>query len=102
MNRLSTLLAMLEKRKDAFLLFALAKEYEGQAQEDKAEGYYRQLLKDFPDYAGTYYHLGKLLERKDAIAEAIVIYQTGIKVLPPGNDLRELKEALAAVNDDDE
>jgi tetratricopeptide (TPR) repeat protein len=101
MNRLSTLLAMLEKRNDAFLLFAIAKEYEAQAQEDKAEGYYRQLLNSFPDYAGTYYHLGKLLERKEAMNEAISIYQAGIKRVAAGNDLRELKEALAAISDDE-
>jgi len=102
MNRLSTLLALLEKRTDAFLLFAIAKEYELLEQEDKAEVYYRQVLQSFPDYSGTYYHLGKLLERKNEMEEAIHIYQLGIQRIPPGNDLRELKEALAAVNDEDE
>ncbi|MEY4905516.1 MAG: hypothetical protein RLZZ292_3331, partial [Bacteroidota bacterium] len=48
---------------DAFILFALAKEYEKQNDVGLALSYYQILREKQADYVGTYYHLGKLQEK---------------------------------------
>ena len=56
------------------------------------------------NHSGTYYHLGKLLEKAGRIDEAIAVYEEGIQFcqrLAAHNDLRELKGALVLIKEDD-
>ena len=60
MSRLEQLQAFLkESPDDPFILFALAKEYEKQGDDDHTKQYFLQLTREHPKYVGTYYHLGK-------------------------------------------
>ena len=94
MNRLEKLKEMLiESPADAFLLFALAKEYESAgAQAEALEGY-RKLQALHPDYVGLYYHLGKLLEQEGQGKAALEVYHQGLEVakrVGDGHAFREL------------
>ena len=82
MNRKDQILQLLEANPgDAFLRFALAKEHEQGAGGDAgAVAIYEQLVRDSPDYVGTYYHYGKALERLGRDREAWAAYTTGIAV----------------------
>ena len=78
-DRLPKLLQFLQQSpEDAFLLFAVAKEYEKRGDDTQAETHYQKLLDIHPDYTGLYYHLGKLHERNGNISRAIEIYDMGI------------------------
>lgn len=97
MSRLAQIQALLaESPEDAFLHFAIAKEYEKLGQPEKALEYYRKLVELHPDYVGTYYHLGKLREQAGAIEEALDIYQTGMDVARRAGDQHALGELAAA------
>lgn len=102
LKRLEQIKLMLkETPNDAFLLFALAQETIKTGSTDDALKIYKKLSATNPDYVGTYYHLGKLLEDKAAYAEAQKAYETGIeKAQKKGasNDLRELLQALNNLN----
>jgi Tfp pilus assembly protein PilF len=97
MERLEQLIQMYnEDPSDSFIRFALAKEYEKQGKLDKALKYYTELVKDHPEYTGTYYHLAKLYEQIEEFEKAKETYEKGIKMAEDeGDDLssRELKEA---------
>lgn len=96
-KRLQTLLQFLEESPDdAFLRFALAKEYEGLHQDDDAMAAYLQLRAQHPDYVGLYYHLGKLHERRQALKEAIDAYTEGMAVATRLGDRHALSELAAA------
>ena len=85
-----------ESPQDSFLRFALAQEYTKTNKLEDAKNLYQQIVTDDPDYVGTYYHLGKLLEDNDT-EKAKQIYQAGIEIAQKkgaSNDLRELLQAL--------
>lgn len=89
---------------DAFLLFAIAKEYEKAGDEPMALEYYRQLQATQPDYVGLYYHLGKLHERQGNPEEAIAVFRQGADVAQRAGDrhaFSELKGALMELGDED-
>jgi tetratricopeptide (TPR) repeat protein len=74
-DRLELLKSMLEKSpKDSFLLFAIAKEYEGLGENKAALDFFLNLKESQPDYVGLYYHLGKLYEKNDEIETAFFTY----------------------------
>lgn len=105
-NRLQSLTTLLaETPGDAFLVFAIAKEYEKLQDDAAALQYYEQLRRDSPDYVGLYYHLGKLLERLQNPEAALAAYNQGIAVAQKqGNrhawgELREARLALAEEED---
>lgn len=80
-NRLKQLYQFLQDRpSDEFLLFAIAKEYEGLGNEEKAESYYLKLQDVNPKYVGTYYHLGKLYERAEDFEIALLTYEKGMEI----------------------
>ncbi len=98
MDRLEALLAFYEEDpNDAFTRFAIASEYLKRGNKEQALSFFKQLVQDQPEYVGTYYHLGKLLEALEMNADAIQTYQTGIRM---ANDLKdfharaELQDAL--------
>jgi len=91
--RLKKLLKFYESgQADAFIIFALAKEYENQEAWDKALEYYNTLKSRFPDYVGLYYHLAKLKELLGAPEEALDIYSEGIAVAKSAGDTHALSE----------
>ena len=97
-DRLSALLEFLkEDPNDEFTRFALAQEYAKRGDLGEALRYYEELVKTSPDYVGTYYHLGKLLEDLERTDEAKEAYRNGIRVAEEQRDLHaraELNDAL--------
>ena len=96
-DRLNQLFSFYEENpKDSFICFAIAKEYENLGAEDKALEFYLQLVKNDVDYVGTYYHLGKLYERKQDFETAIQTYQSGMAVAKKMGDRHALSELAGA------
>lgn len=96
-KRLEQLMNFLDKSpNEPFILFAIAKEYEGMQDSDKALKYYKLLSVDHPDYVGTYYHLAKLLEQKQALKEAFNTYKKGIEIAQKIGDKHSLSELATA------
>lgn len=105
MDRIAQLKDFIEKYpEDMFSRHALAMEYLKVGNVSLAEEVMRSLLADDPHHTGTYYHLGKLLEKAGRFDEAIAVYEEGIQfcqLLAAHNDLRELKGALVLIKEDD-
>lgn len=103
-NRLEKLLEFVNNEpNDPFLKYALATEYLSKNDSDKALHYYQDLVLNHPDYVGTYYHFGKLLEKLNKQPEALDIYQKGILVAKKIKDQHSLNELMGvyhALNDD--
>ncbi len=96
-KRLEQLLSMLEKSPDeAFLLFAIAKEYEKADDNVNALKYYHTLTDEIPEYVGTYYHLGKFYEKLENFDKAIEIYEKGMSVAKTAGDNHSLSELAGA------
>ncbi len=106
MSRLDQLKSLLESNPtDSFIQFALAKEYEGMGEPDKALVYYQSLENNDPDYIGTYYHLGKLYEKLNQLNEAFSTYRIGMEIAQKAGDKHaysELAEAKLALGDDED
>ena len=81
MDRISKIKEYLEESgEDSFLQHALALEYIKIGQESEAQKLFEEILEREPDYLGSYYHLGKLLERIGDAEKAISIYKKGMEV----------------------
>jgi tetratricopeptide (TPR) repeat protein len=97
-NRLETLLQFYEEDPgDPFTRFALASEYLKHGATEEALTFFEMLVRDNPDYVGTYYHLGKLYERLGRKEEARSLYRDGIQVAQAQQDFHaraELQDAL--------
>lgn len=92
-DRLKQLLGFLEDQKDdSFILFAIAKEYEGMQEYIKAEERYTYLKSINPKYVGLYYHLGQLQEELEKPEAALVTYNEGIEVAKEIKDQHALSE----------
>jgi Tfp pilus assembly protein PilF len=97
MDRISRLKQLLEQSPDdSFLKHALALEYIKQQQEDKAEKLFTEVLSTDPQYVGSYYQLGKLLERKGDIREAAGIYHKGMEIAGQMHETHAYNELQAA------
>jgi tetratricopeptide (TPR) repeat protein len=104
-DRLQQLLAFYESNPgDAFIVFALAKEYEGLGNTEKALELYQRLVAESPEYIGTYYHLGKILEVLEQPAAAFQTYKDGMAMAKKIGDQHAFSELAAAKLDlgDDE
>ncbi|MFQ5445326.1 MAG: tetratricopeptide repeat protein [Saprospiraceae bacterium] len=105
-DRLQQLLAFYETNpEDSFICFALAKEYEGQGEREKALELYQKLVAESPEYIGTYYHLGKLLEALEQPAAAFQVYKDGMAMAQKSGDQHAFSELAAAkldLGDDDD
>ena len=100
MNRIEKILEYLQQApKDNFLRHALALEYIKEGLDDKAQMLFEAILQESPDYIGSYYHLGKLLERKGETQNAIGWYEKGMQAAKLAKDHHSYNELQAAYED---
>lgn len=96
-ERIQKLKAMLAQNPaDSFLQHALALEYVKLGQDDEARVLFETLLARDETYVGSYYHLGKLLERTGEREPAIAVYEKGMKVAKELKDNHAHNELMAA------
>lgn len=84
---------------DSFLKHALALEYIKLNNDTDARQLFEELLSYEPGYVGSYYHLGKLLERVGETPQAIAIYEKGIEMAKAGKERHAMNELQAALDD---
>jgi tetratricopeptide (TPR) repeat protein len=100
MSRIEKLLEFIESSgKDSFLQHALALEYIKIGDDEKARNLFNELLLREPTYVGSYYHLGKLLERVGDLEKAIRIYQRGMEEAKTSGDHHAMNELQGALED---
>lgn len=98
-SRLEQLLNFLkENPEDDFLNYALAMEYIGLADTDKALKLLQNLQQKSPDYLATYYQLGKILEQRNEILQALIIYQKGLEIAIAQKEKRTASELQSAID----
>ena len=103
MNRIEKLLKYMETAdKDSFLQHALALEYIKIGEDEKARNLFNELLLRESTYVGSYYHLGKLLERVGDFDKAIRIYKRGMEEAKKAGDNHAYNELMAALEDIEE
>ncbi len=97
-SRLQQLVAFYEADPtDPFTIYALATEYRA-AEPLRAWEFYEKLLTEYPDYVGTYYHAGKLLEGFGKKDEAERVYRKGLVVSRQAGQLHAASEIQQALN----
>ena len=97
-TRLQQLLAFYaDDPTDAFTIYALATEYRAQEPE-RAWEFYQKLLAEHPDYVGTYYHAGKLLEQFNKKEEAEQVYRQGLVAAKKAGQQHAVSELRQALN----
>ncbi len=105
-QRLQQLLAFWQgDATDAFVLFAIAKEYEKLGDDLQALEWYERLKASDSDYVGVYYHLGRLYERLGRLQEAVACYREGMRAARRAGDAHawaELNAARLEIDPDDE
>lgn len=88
--------------KDSFLQHALALEYIKVGKDEEARILFNEILKREPTYIGSYYHLGKLLERVGDTPKALRVYKRGMEVADAAGDQHSYIELQAAYEDAEE
>ena len=96
-EKLKTFLAL--NPTDSFLQHALALEYVKMGEEGEARKLFEEILMREPGYIGSYYHLGKLLERNGETAEAVKVYGKGMAESKKAGDNHSYNELRAAYDD---
>ncbi len=97
MNRIEKIQEFLKTSpKDNFLRHALALEYIKLGDDAKARSLLEEILNEFPDYVGSYYHLGKLLERNGETTLAVHCYEKGMHAALSANDRHAYSELQSA------
>ncbi len=100
MGRIEKLQELLQQMPgDSFLRHALALEYIKLNNDKEARALFEAVLKDEPGYVGSYYHLGKLLERNGETALAIEWYEKGMQQAKEANDQHAYNELQAVYED---
>ncbi len=84
---------------DLFLKHALALEYIKLGRDGDARLLFEEILAEDPGYVGSYYHLGKLLERLNEFTHAEEIYKRGIKESIKAGDRHAEGELRSALED---
>jgi tetratricopeptide (TPR) repeat protein len=87
---------------DPFLNYALALEFVNCNELEKAINLLHQIIISSPNYLGSYYQLGKLLEEVGQKEKAMVAYQQGIVIAQKQKNqktLAELNQALEQLAD---
>lgn len=99
MDRIAFLKDFIEKNPDdMFARHALGLEFIKLGHDLEAESLFMKIIALQPSYVGTYYHLGKLLERSNRLNEAMNIFEKGMKEAALQNDQHALRELNAAFN----
>lgn len=97
MSRKDQILSLLQDNpSDSFLRFALAKEHEQAGEDAGAKAVYESIVQQDPEYVGTYYHLGKLLEKLGHPAAASRTYSTGIEITRRLGEKHAMRELMGA------
>ncbi|MDO6435344.1 hypothetical protein Q4E93_32310 [Flavitalea sp. BT771] len=100
MDRIEKLKAFLQKDPhDAFVKHALALEYVKREDDVLARRLWEEVLERDPAYVGSYYHLGKLLERTGEKELAIHWYRQGMTAARAAGEVRAYNELQAAYED---
>ena len=100
MTRIEKLLEFMRTSgKDSFLQHALALEYIKVNNDEEARKLFNELLLREPTYVGSYYHLGKLLERVADFEKAIRIYKRGMEEAKKAGDQHSYNELQGALED---
>jgi len=103
MSRIEKLLEYMKTAdKDSFLQHALALEYIKIGEDEEARNLFNELLLREPTYVGSYYHLGKLLERAGDFDKAIRIYKRGMEEAKKAGDNHSYNELMGALEDIEE
>lgn len=97
MDRIVLLKQLLEASPDdSFLQHAFALEQVKSGDDRSARITFERLLEKDPGYVGSYYHLGKVLERLGEEQKAIDTYDRGMKAAKAAGENRALGELRAA------
>ena len=100
MSRIEKLLEyMRTSDKDSFLQHALALEYIKIGNDEEARNLFNELLLREPSYVGSYYHLGKLLERGGDFDKAVRIYKRGMEEAKRAGDNHSYNELMGALEE---
>ncbi len=87
MDRIEKLKAFLQESPgDSFLKHALALEYIKLGDDSAAKLLFEEILGKEPGYVGSYYHLGKLLERAGLTDKAVQVYEKGMEEAKKAGD----------------
>ena len=98
MDRKERLWAFLQEHpEDLFTRHALAMEYVKLGQDKEARELLEALLAKDPSYIGSYYHLGKLLERQGDLVAAEAVYRRGIEEAGKAGDRHAMGELNTAL-----
>jgi Tfp pilus assembly protein PilF len=100
MDRISKLKEYLEANEnDSFIQHALALEYVKLGDDAEARKLFENILLKNENYIGSYYHLGKLLERNDDKEDALRWYERGMLKAKEAGDQHAYNELQAAYDD---
>jgi Tfp pilus assembly protein PilF len=97
MDRIEKLLQFLrDNPADSFVQHALALEYIKLGRDTEARQLFEQLLARDAGYTGSYYHLGKLLERIGDTGAAVNVYEKGMEEAKKAGDNHAFGELRGA------
>jgi Tfp pilus assembly protein PilF len=100
MSRIEKLLEFLDSSgKDSFLQHALALEYIKAGEDAKAKVLFEEILEREPGYVGTYYHLGKLLQRIAGPGKASYVFKKGMEEAEKAGDKHSYSELQGALEE---
>lgn len=84
---------------DSFVQHALALEYIKISDDATARRLFEAVLQRDENYVGSYYHLGKLLERNGDIQGAVAVYEKGMAKAKEAGEQQAYNELQAAYED---
>ena len=82
---------------DPFTRFALAQEHAKRGDAQAALSLYQALVRDRPDYVGTYYHLGALLRQLGRDDDARGVLRAGVQAAGAAGDAHARAELQGAL-----
>jgi Tfp pilus assembly protein PilF len=98
--RINKLKEFLEKDpQDSFSKYALALEYIKLNDVETGKNLFEELVRDAPNYTGTYYQLGKLYQTLGRPDHAEKIFRTGIKITTDLQQQHAKSELMNALNE---